>query len=182
MFQKSVGIKKFPSNHTTRGVLNPYNLETGGGTSIMPLPPPMNMMQLGDPTSHLLYGRNYMMSSTGSSSSLNPPLNLSTMQPHFNFPVTAGGGFTISGLNLNLGGGGATSSQPFFRPMQPQEHSVNVVSSNMVTASLAGENNVGVEVGTYGAEMNNANLHTQSNIKYMGMDHCVDFDTYWPSY
>ena len=150
------------------------------------------MMQLGDPTAHFLYGRNYMSSAElaevarvlrggGSTSSVNLP-----MQPQLNYPVTASGaGFTISGLNLNLGGGGAATTQPILRPMQPpppqppsqtmaMAPQVHDVSSNMMSASSLGAENVG-----YVAEMSTTNAHGN---RYMGMDHCMDLDSYWGSY
>ncbi|XP_061336533.1 NAC domain-containing protein 79-like [Gastrolobium bilobum] len=190
VFRKSAGAKKYPSSNHTRAV-NPYSLEVG--TSIMPPP----MMQLGDPATHFLYGRNYMSSAElaevtrvlrggGSTSSVNLP-----MQSHLNYPVSAPGGglgFTISGLNLNLGGGGGSvaTTQPILRPMpqsQPSHHHpahtmsqvVHDFSSNLMTASTLAAENVG-----YGAAMsNNANPHSN---RFMGMDNCMDLDSYWPSY
>ncbi|KAI4316171.1 hypothetical protein L6164_024177 [Bauhinia variegata] len=185
VFQKSAGAKKYPSINHTRAV-NPYSLEIGPSM----VPPPM--MQLGDPVGgHFLYGRNYMSSAAelaevarvlraGGSTSVNLP-----MQSQLNYPVT-GGCFTISGLNLNLGGGGA-AAQPVLRPMPtpappqaaPQAHAMSQlhdVSSNMMTAStLASAENLG-----YGTEMSNAN--NPPGNRYMGMDNCMDLDNYWPSY
>ncbi|KAI4337456.1 hypothetical protein L6164_015871 [Bauhinia variegata] len=183
VFQKSAGVKKYPSNHTR--AVNPYSLEIGPSM----VPPPL--MQLGDPVGgHFLYGRNYTNSAelaeiarvlrgAGGSTSVNLP-----MQSPFNYPVTggAGGCFTISGLNLNLGGGAATT-QPVLRPMPtppPQAHQTPLahamttqhdhVSSNMMTAS---------ENSGYVTEMGNANPHSN---RYIGVDHCMDLDNYWPSY
>ena len=179
VFKKSGGAKKFPSNQTR--TVNPYSMEIN--PNIMPSP----MMHMGDP-SHFLYGRNYMSNAElaeasrvfrgGGSTSVNLP-----MQPHsqLNYPVTAGGGgggcFTISGLNLNLGGGAAAATQPVLRPMPPppaQTMTQQNVSSYMMTASSLVAENVG-----YGTDMGNAN---PSNNRYMGMDHCMDLDNYWPSY
>ncbi|XP_027356415.1 protein CUP-SHAPED COTYLEDON 1-like [Abrus precatorius] len=181
VFQKSGGAKKYPSSNHARAA-NPYSLELGPSI----IPPPM--MQLGDPASHFLYGRNYMASADlaevarilrggGSTSSVNVP-----MQSQFSYPVSAAGGeFTISGLNLNLGGTAATTTQPILRPMQPSPpltHTmvqVHDVSSNMMTpSSLGAENNAG-----FATEMSNANSHGN---RYMGMDNCMDLDNYWPSY
>ncbi|KAK7293716.1 hypothetical protein RJT34_16589 [Clitoria ternatea] len=192
VFRKSAGAKKYPSSNHSRVVMNPCNIEVGPNT-IMPQP----IMHLaGDPSaSHFLYGaRNYMMSSAelaevttrvlrgggGSSSSTNLP-----MLSHFNnnTPLLASAGFTISGLNLNLGGGGTvvpnSTTQPILRPVMPPLHPSNSAntmaqvhdfSSNMVI-NAAENNNAG-----YSADMSNANN------RYMGMDHCVDLDNYWPSY
>ncbi|KAK7352825.1 hypothetical protein VNO80_18255 [Phaseolus coccineus] len=185
VFKKSGGTKKFPSSNHARAV-NPYSLEIGPNIMAPPV------MQLGDPAAHFLYGRNYMSSvelgelarvlrGSGSTSSVNQP-----MQSQLGYPTSAAaaaGGFTISGLNLNLGGGGggATSTtQPIFRPMQPSSappvHTmaqvVDVNSSMMTTGSL------GADVG-YGPEMSNMNSHGN---RFMGMEHCMDLENYWPSY
>ncbi|TKY74604.1 CUP-SHAPED COTYLEDON 2 [Spatholobus suberectus] len=180
IFKKSGGAKKYPSSNHARAV-NPYNLEIG--PNIMPPP----MMQLGDPAAHFLYGRNYMSSAElaevarvlrggGSTSSANLP-----MQSQLSYPTSAAaGGFTISGLNLNLGGGGAATTQPILRPMQPSPPPVHTmaqvidVNSSMMTATSLGAENVG-----YGSEMSNMNSHGN---RFMGMDHCMDLDHYWPSY
>ncbi|KAK7320767.1 hypothetical protein VNO77_30544 [Canavalia gladiata] len=191
VFRKSGGAKKYPSSNHNRAV-NPYNLEVG--PSIVPQP----IMHLGDPSStHFLYGRNYMMNSAevaemtralrgGGSTSVNLP-----MQTHFNnnnnpVHVAPGpGGFTISGLNLNLGGGTvSTTTQHILRPMMPPpqpshvhtmpHHQLHDFSSNMVTPNALASENAG-----YGADMSNANPHGN---RYIGMDHCMDLDNYWPSY
>lgn len=188
VFRKSAGAKKFPSSSHIRALnLNPFSLEVG--PSIMPPPP---MMHLADPAAaaHFLYGRNYMNSAElaelarvlrggGSTSSVNLPI-----QSHLSYPTSSstGGGFTISGLNLNLGGGATATTQPILRPMQPSPpvHTMaqvlDVNSSMMTTSSLGAENNVG-----YGTEVSN-NMNSHGN-RYMGMDHhCMDLDNYWPSY
>ncbi|XP_028781254.1 NAC transcription factor 32 isoform X2 [Neltuma alba] len=182
VFQKSGGAKKYPSNHT-RGV-NPYSLD------IAPNIMGPSMMHVADPNSaHFLYGRNYVNSASdiaevarvlraGGGAAATAALNL-PMQSHaqFNYPpAAAAGGFTISGLNLNLagGGGGGTTGLPVFRPMNPHD-----AGSNMMTAgsALNGADHVG-----YGAaEMSNPNNIGPSN-RFIGMDHCVDLDNYWPSY
>lgn len=186
VFRKSAGVKKYPSSNPTR-TINPYNLEVG--PSIMPQP----TMQLGDPTTHFLYGRNYMSNAELAEVTRvlrgNIPTNINLpMHSHLNFPVSSpiggvgGGGFTISGLNLNLGG---STTQPYFRPLQPTQPSsthtmaqMHDFNSNMIHGAngttLAAENNVG-----YGADqVNNANPHGN---RYMGIDHCVDLDNYWPN-
>ncbi|KAK7410344.1 hypothetical protein VNO78_01057 [Psophocarpus tetragonolobus] len=176
VFKKSGGAKKYPSSNHARAV-NPYSLEIG--PNIMPPP----TMQLGDPTAHFLYGRNYMNSSElaelarvlrGGGSSSN--VNLPTIQSQLSYPTTAGGGgFTISGINLNLGGGGATATtQPILRPMQPPMPQLLDVNSSVITTSSLGAENV-----DYGSEMSNMNSHGN---RYMGVDHCMDLDNYWPSY
>ncbi|MED6196071.1 hypothetical protein PIB30_043845 [Stylosanthes scabra] len=197
VFQKSAGVKKYPSSNHASRAMNPFNLEIGHH-NIVPPPP---MMQLGDPTTaHFLYGRNYMNTAelaevarvlrggTGSTSTINPP----PMQSQMNYPITASGaGFTISGLNLNLGGGGAGTAsgttQPVLRQMQPtppsqtmgmvsHHHQVHHdVSSNMISTNSLGAENVG-----YVTEISNTNGGHGN--RYLGMDHCMDLDNYWPSY
>ncbi|KAL2346874.1 hypothetical protein Fmac_000874 [Flemingia macrophylla] len=186
VFKKSGGAKKYPSSNHTRSV-NPYSLEIGQNHIMAP-----PMMQLGDPAAHFLYGRNHnFMNSTvelaelarvlrggGSTTSVNLP-----MQSHLSYPApsaaAAAGGFTISGLNLNLGGGGATATtQSILQPSPPPVHtmaqSLGVNSSMIAATSLGAENVVG-----YGSEMSNINAHGN---RFMGMDHCMDLDNYWPSY
>lgn len=179
VFQKSAGAKKFPTNQT-RAVLNPYNLEMGPSHHVVPSP----MMQLGDPN-QFHGGRNYMSNAElaeltrvfrgGGSTSVN---HLQPMQPtQLGYPL-GGGCFTISGLNLNLGGAG---TQPVLRPMptggppplamHPQDH----VNSAMMTAGSS----LGAENSGYGTEMNHAN---PPGNRYMGMDHCMDLENYWPPY
>ncbi|XP_072060132.1 uncharacterized protein [Arachis hypogaea] len=196
VFQKSAGAKKYPSSNHASRAMNPFNLEIGHH-NIVPPPP---MMQLGDPAAaHFLYGRNYMNTAelaevarvlrvgTGSTST-----NLPGMQPQINYPVAAspGIGFTISGLNLNLGGGGGetvvATTQPVLRPMQPTPPSQTLgmvphhqvhhdVSSNMISTNSLGAENVG-----YVNEISNTNGGHGN--RFMGMDHCMDLDNYWPSY
>ncbi|OIW14607.1 hypothetical protein TanjilG_32949 [Lupinus angustifolius] len=192
LFQKSVGVKRYPNSIHARAV-NPYSMELCPNTVAQPL------IQLGDPaTHHFLYGRNCLNSaelsevtrvlrgSASTSSNFNLP-----MQSQFNYPVTAaaggGGGFTISGLNLNLGGAPAAMTQPMFQPMQPPPPppaqtmgQVNDVSTDMMMA--APTNSLGeVNVGGYGsAEM--SNIINQHGNRFVGMEHCMDLDNYWHSY
>lgn len=102
----------------------------------------------------------------GASTSVNLPI-----QSQMNYPL--GGGFTISGLNLNLGG---ATTQPVLRPMQPPPQAMNQqdVTSSMLTSSTT----FAAETG-YAAEINNANAHGN---RYMSMDNCMDLDNYWPPY
>ncbi|KAK7311808.1 hypothetical protein RJT34_10180 [Clitoria ternatea] len=181
VFQKSGAAKKYPSNSNHARAMNPYNLE-----NIMT----PSMLQLAaDPAAHhFLYGRNYMSSAElaevtralrggGGSSTGTSTLNLPIMQSHLNYPAssTAAPGFTISGLNLNLGGATTTTTpQPILRPMQPSQSQPlpmaqlqHDVSSNMMQPPH--------DAG-YVTEMN-----SQGN-RFMGMEHCVDLDNYWPSY
>ncbi|KAG4382696.1 hypothetical protein AAZX31_14G126600 [Glycine max] len=183
VFRKSAGAKKFPSSSHIRALnLNPFSLEVG--PSIMPPPP---MMHLADPAAaaHFLYGRNYMMNPSevaevtrvlrgGGPTNVNVMnMNLPMQYSHLNNPVAGGGGegFTISGLNLNLGGTVATTTaqaqQSLLRPMMPPPqpspaHTIAQVhhdfSSNMVTPNIAlAADNVG-----YGGEVASANSHGNS--------------------
>lgn len=203
VFRKSAGVKKYyPSLNPTRAVMNnPYNINLEVGPNSMNMPPP-SMMQLGLDSSSAaaahnfhLYGRNY----------INTPDHVAEVTrllragvvpmhqySHLNFPVSSsspspldGGGFTISGLNLNLGGG-ASSQQPTLRPMPSTTttthmaaHQLHDFSSNMISNN---SNNV---VGYGGGdEVNNPNTngHGNNNRYNMqgAMDHCVDLDHYWP--
>lgn len=89
-----------------------------------------------------------------------------------------GGGncFTISGLNLNLGGGGATTSQPILRPMQPpplpQVMNQQDMSSN--DAVLISTDEAG-----YAA---NTNISGNTMNKFMAIENCTDLENYWAPY
>ncbi|XP_039050631.1 protein CUP-SHAPED COTYLEDON 2-like isoform X1 [Hibiscus syriacus] len=151
VFQKSVGMKKYPS--ASRAAVNPYSLDIGGGgPGVVPM---MQDLSMGAELSRVLRG--------GPSCSANLPI-----QSQFNYPIP--GGFTISGLNLNLGG----STQPVMRPMQPPPllHQQDVTASLMTTTTFDPENG-------YGADQINANVQTN---RYLTVDHCMDLDNYWPTY
>ncbi|XVE97226.1 hypothetical protein REPUB_Repub03eG0002800 [Reevesia pubescens] len=170
VFQKSAGVKKYPTSNQSRAV-NPYNLEIGGSVNVIPA---AAMIQA-ENYHHFSMGRNYaelaelsrVLRGGPSSTTVNLPI-----QPQINYP----GGFTISGLNLNLGG---ASTQPaVMRAMQPPPpppiHQQDVTASFMTTSSsFAAENG-------YGAEINHS-TNGPSN-RYLNMDHCVDLDNYWPAY
>jgi hypothetical protein len=124
---------------------------------------------LGDPsTPHFLYGRNI----NGSNAEV---LRGGTMQSHqMNYPsmlpatTGEGGGFSISGLNLNLGSGGGatTTTQPILTSMQHSQYAMadNVSSINMNMNSVSADQNINNFVG-----YNN------------GVEHCMDLETYWPN-
>lgn len=192
VFQKSAA-KKYPTNHQSRTVLNPYNLEIG--PSVVAASP---MMQLGDST-QFPYGRNFMSNPSelaelsrvfrGGSSSTTSSANLS-IPSHLNYPV-GGAYFTMSGLNLNLGGG--PPAHHVFRPMPPpgppamNQQDINITSSSMSMMTSGSGGSLAVETG-YGTDMNNNNNNTvqpngpPSNRSYMNMEHCMDLDNYWPTY
>lgn len=178
MFQKSAGAKKYPPNQSR--AMNPYvNLEIAP-----PLLPP-SIMQLGDPTAQYGYGRNYITGAelaelnrvlrVGGGGGSTHSINLS-MQPQFNYPP-AGGCFTISGLNLNLGAGGA-ASQPVLRPMPPPVATTMTIGQQDITSSVMAST-IAPETA-YGAEINN-NANGPSN-RFMNMDHCMDLENYWPTW
>ncbi|KAK2661037.1 hypothetical protein Ddye_007570 [Dipteronia dyeriana] len=190
VFQKSAaGVKKFPSNHS-RAVLNPYSLEIG------PSMVPSQMLQAAPEAYHQhhhhhhqfpINGRNYMPTAAdhhqlaeltrmfrggghpgASSTAVNLPI-----QPQMN-NYQLGGGFTISGLNLNLGGGGA-ATPPVLRSIPPPTQPMNQVQDvNNVTSNCF----AGPETG-FGAEVSNPN---GGGNRYMSMENCMDLDNYWPSY
>ncbi|WCJ30557.1 NAC domain containing protein 38 [Euphorbia peplus] len=174
VFQKSAGAKKYPSNQSR--AVNPYNQLEMGPSNIIPS---QQMMQITDHNYHQFpVGRNFMTPSeiaeltrafraSASGGSTLP------LQSQLNYP---GGSFTISGLNLNLG---ATTGQPMYRPIQPpplMNQQQDVPSGMMSSSSFA----VAAETAAYGAtELSNGN---GSNNRFVGDEHCVDLDNYWPAY
>ncbi|BAT82214.1 hypothetical protein VIGAN_03219000 [Vigna angularis var. angularis] len=124
------------------------------GVEVSPSVVPPPMMHLGDPSAHFnfLYG------------SRNYMMNPSEFRATVSMAATA-------------------HTQPLLRPMMapPQPLSAHTVaqmnhdfSSNMVTPAALAAHSV-----DYGADMTNANSHGN---RFMGMDHCMDLDSYWPSY
>ncbi|GAV63665.1 NAM domain-containing protein [Cephalotus follicularis] len=174
VFQKSAaGAKKYPSSQSR--AVAPYSLDVG--QSVMPPP----MMQVDN--YQFPMGRNYMGNSAelaelsrvlrgGGSTSVNLP-----MQSPVHYPVGQSC-FTISGLNLNLGG--SATHQPVLRsmppppPPTPPAMNQQDVASSMMTSS----GSFGLENG-YSTDMSHAN---GPGNRYMGMEHCMDLDNYWPPY
>ncbi|XVF48146.1 hypothetical protein PTKIN_Ptkin03bG0167900 [Pterospermum kingtungense] len=170
VFQKSAGVKKYPSNQSR--AVNPYNLEIGASV----IPPALMQAE----NYQLSMGRNYaelaelsrVLRGGPSSTSVNLPI-----QSQINYPA---GGFTISGLNLNLGG--SSSTQPVMRPMQPQPPPPNPLHQQDVSSSLMTANNACFEADSgYGTAEIHQNTTGPSN-RYLGMDHCMDLYNYWPTY
>ncbi|CAI9112528.1 OLC1v1012987C1 [Oldenlandia corymbosa var. corymbosa] len=190
VFQKSAGGKKYPSNHASRA-MNTYNLDIGS-TSLT-----SQMMQQAADHHHAAFqlpmgaGRSAYLNpaemqefsrvfrgGAGAAASNNAAMNLQ-MASQMNYIAAAGGAgsggggaggncFTISGLNLNLGGA-APVSQPVFRagppPPPAMNHHHHHDTSSMMTNGVMGHD------GGYGeAEMNN---------RFVGMEHCADLDNYW---
>ncbi|MCE2054995.1 hypothetical protein HAX54_041761 [Datura stramonium] len=202
IFQKSAGLKKYPINNQSRATQNPYSLNINHqNASIMS----SQMMQLPHGHDHqgfqFAMGRSNYMNNPGEiqdvmnnrvifqsgSSNLN---NLFPIQPQMSYNIgggassggsgSGGGGgdnnyFTISGLNLNLGGE-PVSSQLVLRsmpPPPPPQHEI-MTSSMMANCAITSDHEVG-----YGGEMNNGNT---MNSSVMVMDHCADLDNYWATY
>ncbi|XP_057958701.1 NAC domain-containing protein 92 [Malania oleifera] len=172
VFQKSTGGKKYPTGQSSRAPNIPYNLEIGPSV----LPP--QMMQTDN--AQFSMGRNYMSAAElteltrvlrgGSTTGMTFP-----NQSPFSYPPAAGGSFTVSGLNLNLGGAAATTQQAFRLmqpPPQPPMNQHDVTSSMLTTCSLA------TETG-YGVDMNNA---SGPSSRFVNMEPCMDLDNYWPPY
>ncbi|MCH87427.1 NAC domain protein, partial [Trifolium medium] len=175
IFKKSGSGKKYPcnsnSNHTRAG-LNPYSMQEIGSSNMVPIPPQMMQYYLqglhGDPSTHFLYGRSNSNYINGSNAEV---LRAGIMQSHqMNYPSILpattgeeGGGFSISGLNLNLGA--TTTTQTILRPMQHSQYAMadNVSSINMNMNSVGADQNINNFVG------------------YNGMEHCMDLETYWPN-
>lgn len=174
VFQKSAAGKKFPSNHSSSRAVNPYtyNLEMAAN------PLQQQMLQQPDHT-YQFPGRNYMTPAeiqvfrgAGASGIVNLPI-----PPQANYggnPIGggAGGCFTISGLNLNLGGG----ATHMMRPPPPAGMNQQDMAASMVN-EMGGEHPQG---GSYGGDMNNAS--TMGNNRFMSMDQCADLDSFWPTY
>ncbi|XP_042497723.1 NAC domain-containing protein 92 isoform X1 [Macadamia integrifolia] len=161
VFQKSAGVKKYPSNPTRN---NPYNLEMG--PSVIPQFMPTD-------TYHFPIGRNY---GNPELAELARVLRVSNnggsipVQSHLNYP----GCFTISGLNLNLGAG--STQQPVFRAMPPpptmNQPLATEASSSMLANGMLTTHDTG-----FSQEM-----PAPGHGRYQNMDQCVDLESYWPSY
>ncbi|KAL0330092.1 UNVERIFIED_CONTAM: protein CUP-SHAPED COTYLEDON 2 [Sesamum radiatum] len=123
---------------------------------------------------------NKVFRGVGSTSMINFPV-----PPQVNYsPIGAGGAggscFTISGLNLNLGGG-AAPAQPFMRPAPPPP-APGMNQQDVTSAMLSGGAAIASDhqaTAGYGGDMNSGN--TMSN-RFIGMEQCADLDNYWPSY
>lgn len=157
IFQKSVGLKKYPTNQYSR--VNPYSLNNIQNASISP----QMMMQLPHDRQGFQFamGRNsnYMNShgdiqdfnnrvifQSGSSNLIN---NFPNIQPQ---------------MSYNIGGGDVVaSSQPILRQQE-------VATSMMANCAIT----------SYGGEMNNNANNMNSGV--MEMDHCADLDNYWTTY
>ncbi|GKV37800.1 hypothetical protein SLEP1_g45783 [Rubroshorea leprosula] len=168
IFQKSAGVKKYPSNQSR--AVNPYSFEIGPSVipSTMMQPENFHQFQMGRhyvPNTELAELSRVLKGTHASSN-----INQLPMQPPMNYPV--GGGFTISGLNLYLRGG---TTEPVMRAMQPPV-TPQAMNQADVTASLMNCGTSFAGEAGYGAEMSNAS--GPSN-RYMGMDHCLDLENYW---
>ncbi|KAK4364863.1 hypothetical protein RND71_016222 [Anisodus tanguticus] len=96
-------------------------------------------------------------------SSMSLPVVQSQMKYNLGGPSEGGDCFTISGLNLNLGGGATTSQTQ--APPQDMSSSHDVL---MMTTDQAG----------YGAELSSGNIMN----RFMAMENCADLDNYWATY
>ncbi|KAJ8526632.1 hypothetical protein K7X08_029109 [Anisodus acutangulus] len=162
--------KKYPSNNSSRISVheNPYTMEINPKTCMS-----SQMMQTEHNCFQLAMGRSggYMMNHAeiqevnrvfrgSGSSSMSLPVLQSQMNYNLCGSSSSGGGgncFTISGLNLNLGGDVTTS--------QPQVMNQQDVSSSDHQAG-------------YGADMSSGNAMNRS----MAMENCADLDNYWATY
>ncbi|XP_077236813.1 NAC domain-containing protein 92-like [Tasmannia lanceolata] len=158
VFQKSSGAKKYP---TAQSRANPYNIDMG--PNFMP-------STIQADTCHFSIGRNYI--NNADMAELNrvlrgPPIMNQPMQPQLNFP----GGFTLSGLNLNLGASGPPVLRaPPIALSQPSIATTDAQSSIITDCVMATENGLC-------SDMN----HTVNN-RFQNMEPCVDLDGYWPPY
>ncbi|KAL5699493.1 hypothetical protein ACHQM5_030386 [Ranunculus cassubicifolius] len=149
VFQKSAGIKKYP---TSQSRSNLYNHEMGQNMA-------PQMMQ-NDPYQFAMARNNYVHSVELAEISR---MNLQS-QPQLNYPG-GGGGFTISGLNLNLG-----------TPMQPVYRSMGQTTLNQQMSASSGMlmNNV--------LATDSSSLNVSGNNRFQQMDPCVDLENYWSTY
>lgn len=159
VFQKSAGGKKYPSNQTRAN--NQFNLEIGPSV----VPPIMQADMYHNPI-----GRNYVnnadMAELARVLRVSPTGNL-PIQSQLNYP----GGFTISGLNLNLG----ASTQPVLRATPPptlnqQPMSVDASSSMLTSCMLTTDTGFGADVTGSGHN------------RFQTMEQCVDLESYWTPY
>ncbi|XP_068642149.1 NAC domain-containing protein 92-like [Aristolochia californica] len=161
VFQKSSGAKKYPSSQPR---VNPYTMEMGSA-AVQPMVQAAEMCQYG-----MGMGRNAMGSSEiaelsralRGAQSLNP-----TVQQQFNYPGT----FTISGLNLNIGG----SNPPVLRGSQITTNQQSMVleppQPTMQGCYVGSEGSLCADMGSGG--------HSS---RFQQMEPCMDLDAYWPSY
>ncbi|XP_058780662.1 NAC domain-containing protein 92-like isoform X2 [Vicia villosa] len=149
VFKKSGNGKKYPSNNSNpiKAGVSPYSMHELGHHHMM-----LRDSYSSAPHHNFLYGwnHNYCASSAAPTVQYSSQLNYLTNI----LPATTGGGdggFSISGLNLNLGNG-----------VTMADH-VNSINMNMMNCVGADQhiNNVAVGYGN-------------------GMEHCTDLDTYWP--
>ncbi|WMV43006.1 hypothetical protein MTR67_036391 [Solanum verrucosum] len=192
VFQKSnAGGKKYPSNNNTSRIhVNPYttldqinpNTICISSQMMMPQAHEHNAIQLamGRPSSSSSsaynminhpeiqeFNRVFQGVSTSSSSNM---MNLHPiLQSQMNYNLSGGNGFTISGLNLNLGGG-ATTSQPVPPPPPPQQD----MSSSSHVMMTTHDDQAG-----YGEDMSSGNGMN----RFMVMENSAhDLDNYWANY
>ncbi|CAM8886349.1 unnamed protein product [Rhodiola kirilowii] len=195
VFQKSAGIKKqYPSSTTQQSSsrsMNPYNMDMSS-TLMQP------MLQQDNSTLHFPIGRsatNYMINNVDQLAELTRAFRSNaasaTMMNHLpiippphqqlnnNYPNA--GHFTISGLNLNLGGRQAASSSGLMNQQQDVGLMMNTDSLNTGPDSSYGDHHQG---GGYGVEMgaNDVNQNPNNSRYVNNMDQCMDLDSYWASY
>ncbi|GMH10750.1 hypothetical protein Nepgr_012591 [Nepenthes gracilis] len=171
VFHKIAGLKRYSTAQSRVANLGM------APTSILPSP-----TMHADPGYFLPMGRNYMsnvelaelsMSLRGGATSTNLPI---IHQPQMNYP-TDGGCFTISGLNLNLGGAAPAAPQPVLRPMTPPSQAASAIGQHDHVNSCM----LNMENG-YGAGVSVGNGGSINTSRFVNMEHCAEFDSYWPSY
>ncbi|XP_049387307.1 NAC domain-containing protein 20-like [Solanum stenotomum] len=202
IFQKSVGLKKYPTNQYSRATYSLNNTQNNASivsSQMMQLPHDHQGFQFAMGRNNNNYMNNHgheiqdlnnrVVFQSGSSNMIN---NF-PIQPQMSYNIGggstssgAGGGdnnnnnyFSISGLNLNLGGGVVASSPPIFRPMSAPAPVPHVPPQVMSQQEVASSMMANCAIASYGGEMNNANTMNNS---VMTMDNCADLDNYWTSY
>ncbi|KAJ6819666.1 NAC domain-containing protein 92-like [Iris pallida] len=174
VFAKSSGGKKYPSNQTRAA--SHYTIDMG--QAMMP------SLLHGDPLFHHfgIGARNHHGLTAAELGDLarfargQPGHNLQPIQPQLNFPGGGGGGFTLSGLNLNLG----AQPQPAMRPMPfllPQQQMAaaepdSSVLTNCILSSAAGG----------GFNVSGGGSQAAGQPRFHNVDNCLDLEGYWPTY
>ncbi|XP_068638514.1 NAC domain-containing protein 92-like [Aristolochia californica] len=161
IFQKSSGgAKKYPSSQPR---VNPYNMDQMGSAAEQPMMQAAEMCQYGIEMGTNAMGSSEMAELSRALRGAQSP-NLPVQQQQFNYP----GAFTISGLNLNIGG----SNPLVLRGPQITTNQQSMISHQptMQGCYLGSD-------GSLSSDMDSGGYN-----RFQQMEPCVDLDAYWPSY
>ncbi|KAG9449261.1 hypothetical protein H6P81_009226 [Aristolochia fimbriata] len=177
VFQKNSGAaKKYPS--TQPRVNHPYNMDMAGPGAAAAVQPMMQAAEMSCQYGMAGMGRHGAMGGAGSEMVMemsralrgtqSSTLNLTATPQHFNYPGTA---FTISGLNLNIGG----SHAPVLRGPQITANQHAMVLEPPMHSAMQGSY-VGTDEGLC------LDMGSGGHGRFQQMEPCVDLDAYWPAY